>query len=129
MTTLPSEDELNALAQIAAQDAVFSKEERASPEPPTEEERVAYAARTRDGYYIPGVGAFDWWEDGPGYSPDDFTKPTDTIPAFHISPHTSTVEPSACANCGGALFHLGSARFFTAIRCVNCGREWCEASG
>ncbi len=34
-----------------------------------------------------------------------------------------------CKRCGGTTFHVGSATYFTAIKCTSCGWERCINDG
>jgi hypothetical protein len=97
---------------------------------------------TKSGYYLPGVGAFDWYSDeGPpegaldAFPEDDTARPvcyrtTEDRP-FHIGPSYDKppVQMIVCVKCGGSSFEVGKAAFYTAIRCVTCQWEVCTHEG
>lgn len=123
--------ERDRMAQQLAHDTVFPPEKRPPPTPyvpPTPEERAAYDARIREAYYIPGVGAFDWYTDGAMMNPGAFTVPAEHPIPFHIGDGELATQ-QMCANCRCIVFHLGTVAMMTVLRCANCGREWCEHEG
>ncbi len=78
-------------------------------------------------YYIPETG---------GVLGEFEPVPTFTVDAPHPIPfHIGQVYEDtpavqqACAHCGSIVFHLGEGSYFTALRCANCGREWCQHEG
>lgn len=80
-------------------------------------------------YYIPGIGAFDYWdEDHPEHTPGSFTTSSPNPIPFHIGSETLAVH-HMCSACQCIVFHLGVGSFYTALRCANCGREWCQHEG
>lgn len=127
-----TDEELAAAAQKLAMETEFPPEERKIeptrfPLPPAAQ--AAYDARIRSGYYIPGVGAFDQGE-GPE-AHDALSVPSPNQRAFHIgqSYDKHTAEMVCCARCGCIVFHVGVGDYYTALRCTNCGREWCQHEG
>jgi|SaaInlStandDraft_4_1057021.scaffolds.fasta_scaffold307941_1 ribosomal protein S27E len=71
--------------------------------------------------YTKEKGAFDGW--GGDETPRFHKKTAETI--FHVGQSSSDkpVPTIKCIQCGGTRFNVGSAEYFTAIRCPNCGWE------
>ncbi len=85
--------------------------------------------RVADGYFIPGVGAFDGQEGPEAFK--QFDAFADPERPFHIGQgyEHEVARMIACAHCHGTSFEVGIGSYFTALRCLGCGREWCQHSG
>lgn len=78
--------------------------------------------------YTKELGAFDHWD-----AEDDeieLHEFADSTP-FHVGQEyvDQPVPMFKCKSCGGTEFNVGSADYFTAIRCPKCGWESCIHEG
>ena len=83
--------------------------------------------------YLPHV-----WDDGRGYCGSDFNHTSEDyvddvqVGRFHVGygrDPEGLCESFRCKKCGSERFYVGSRRFFTAIKCVNCLWEACVHDG
>ncbi len=90
---------------------------------------IDFRPHVKDGYFIPGVGAFNGYE-GPEWNVE-FTEDAEPARPFHIGQgyEHEVARMIACAHCHGTSFEVGVGSYFTALRCLGCGREWCQHSG
>ena len=79
----------------------------------------------------------DAWPDEPERDPDTGVYDADKAPfeivendSFHLAIFVSRVhETYRCRKCGGDQFIVGTAPYYTAIKCPACGWERCIHDG
>ncbi len=92
----------------------------------------------KDFLYLPDSGAYNTFDTIKG-GQFDGKEPFNLInklikdsnePAFHIHDfRNAPAKATQCGLCGGTHFHVGTAAYYTAIKCVKCEWELCIHEG